>query len=264
MGNRVSTYGEFMSFDLQTLMHRLEQAQAAQNRALCLAEGGTSVPLAGGHALFRKEGHPLNQALGQVEPLTHEALDQAEALLGRGGHPTVLEVCPILTDDSWKVLAARGYRVQQFQHLLARPLGEDAFSVSCEVRRVRSHEFETFSKVVSASFAGLDAWQEHVPFFTLPPTEGVSSWMVSVDGAPAGGGTLGLFDGVALLAGDGVLPRFRGRGLQKALIAARLKWAVAAGAEWACASTLPSTHSQRAYEACGFRVMYPKVEMAKG
>lgn len=66
-----------------------------------------------------------------------------------------------------------------------------------------------------------------------------------------------------MLGGDAVLPRFRGRGLQKALIRARLWDAVAAGCDLATASTLPSTPSQRAYEACGFRVAYPKVEMAR-
>jgi GNAT superfamily N-acetyltransferase len=75
---------------------------------------------------------------------------------------------------------------------------------------------------------------------------------------------LGLVDGVALLSGTGVLPRFRGRGLQKALIGARLNRARELGCDIACASTAPGTASQRSYEACGFRVAYPKVEMAKG
>lgn len=74
---------------------------------------------------------------------------------------------------------------------------------------------------------------------------------------------LGIVDGVALLSGDAVLPRFRGRSLQKALISARLAFARGRGCDLACASTAPGTASQRSFEACGFRVVYPKVEMAK-
>jgi GNAT superfamily N-acetyltransferase len=94
----------------------------------------------------------------------------------------------------------------------------------------------------------------------------VDAWgfLVFVDGEPAGGGMLGIVDGVALLSGSSVLPRFRGKGLQKALIQARLAMAGSKGCDVACASTAPGTASQRSYETCGFRVAYPKVEMAMG
>ena len=89
-------------------------------------------------------------------------------------------------------------------------------------------------------------------------------FLAFVGDEPAGGGMLGLVDGVALLAGDGVLPCWRGRGLQKALIRARLAFASERGCDIACAGTAPSSTSQRSYQSCGFRAAYPKVEMARG
>lgn len=89
-------------------------------------------------------------------------------------------------------------------------------------------------------------------------------FIVEQGGEPAGGGILGVVEGVALLAGDSVLPQFRGRALQKALVRARLAKALELGCDVACAGTAPSTASQRSYEACGFRAAYPKLELARG
>lgn len=250
-----------MTFDLNALMRRLESAQAIQNDAFTRAAGGQSRPIGGGFAHFRGDAHPLNQALGLLDPIPDQALTDLEHFLGC---PTVLELCPAADPHLWIQLAARGYRLQQFQHQLARTLDALPPQPLMTVRLLSPGEEETFARVVSASFMDSDAWRTHTPLFATPQVEGASAWMVCVEGEPAGGGTLGLFDGVALLSGDGVLPRFRGRGVQKALILARLYAAREAGAEWACASTLPSSPSQSAYEACGFRVRYPKVEMAKG
>ncbi len=254
-----------MSFDLNALSRRLEGAQALQNEQFNRASGGLSRPLGGGFAHFRGEGHPLNQALGLVDPVAEAELAEAEAFLGLGGHPVVLELSPAADPALWPLLAARGYRLHQFQQLLARPLpAPEPLPAPFEIRVIGDEESELMARVVFAGFTGRDDWEGlDVPFSTPSGVSGSWRFLALVDGEPAGGATLGVFDGVSLLSGDAVLPRFRGRGLQKALIAARLRLAAEAGAEWACASTLPSTPSQRAYEACGFRVMYPKVEMAK-
>jgi len=182
-----------MSFDLNALIHRLERAQARQNDRFNLASGGQSLPVGGGFAHFRGVGHPLNQALGLVEPISEDALAEVEAFLGA---PAVLELSPGADESLWPLLASRGYRVHQFQQQHTR---------------------------------ALDALEAPDPRFEIRP----------------------------------VLPRFRGRGVQKALIRARLLAAKELGCDIATASTLPSTPSQRAYEACGFRVAYPKVEMAR-
>jgi GNAT superfamily N-acetyltransferase len=110
-----------------------------------------------------------------------------------------------------------------------------------------------------------DDWRHLEPPFQVS-LDVPDAWgfLVFADGEPAGGGMLGIVDGVALLSGDGVIPRFRGRGLQKALIWARLALARERGCDVACAGTTPGTASQRSYETCGFHAAYPKVEMAKG
>lgn len=251
-----------MSFDLNALIHRLESAQARQNDRFNLASGGRSLPVGGGFAHFRGAEHPLNQALGLVEPISEAELMAVEAFLG---DPVVLELSPGADAGLWPLLAERGYRVHQFQQQLTHDLEKvEVPDPVFEIRPIRSGEWDLQSRVVGAGFFERDDWQEFDPPFTTP--DGVKDslrYLAFVDGEVAGGATLGWNDGVAMFGGDAVLPRFRGRGLQKALIRARLLAAKERGCDIATASTLPSTPSQRAYEACGFRVAYPKLEMTR-
>jgi GNAT superfamily N-acetyltransferase len=252
-----------MCHDFLALVRRLERAQALQNERFNRAVGGRSLPLGGGFAHFRGTGHPLNQALGLVEAVSAADLTAVETFLGS---PTVLELSPGADPSLWPLLAERGYRLQQFQQLWTCPLAVVAeASATTQVRVAASSEADLYNRIVCAGFLECDDWRDLEPPFRLS-LEVPDAWgfLALADSGPAGGGMLGIVDGVALLSGDGVLPRHRGQGLQKALIQARLAFARARGCDVACASTAPGTASQRSYEACGFRAAYPKVEMARG
>ncbi|MBK8573259.1 MAG: GNAT family N-acetyltransferase [Holophagaceae bacterium] len=252
-----------MSHDFLSLARRLERAQALQNERFNQASGGRSLPVGGGFAHFRGEGHPLNQALGLIEPVTDAELAAVEAFLGV---PTVLELSPAADPSLWSLLAERGYRLQQFQQLWVRssPFAEAVFP-STRVRIAAAAEADVFNQVVCGGFLERDDWRDLDPPFKVS-LEVPEAWgfIAFVDDEPAGGGMLGIVDGVALLSGDGVIPSFRGRGLQKALVQSRLSFAADRGCDLACASTAPGTASQRSYEASGFHAAYPKVEMARG
>lgn len=251
-----------MYHDLMALARRLERAQALQNERFNRAAGGRSLTVGGGFAHHRGEAHPLNQALGLIEPLAESELEAVEAFLGA---PTVLELSPGADPSLWPLLTRRGYRLHTFQQLWVRSLEGPLPGADGAVRPAELDEARTFNRVVAAGFLERDDWRELTPPFEVS-LEVQDAWgfLAFVGGETAGGGVLGIVDGVALLSGDGVLPRFRGRGLQKSLIAARLAFARGRGCDQACASTAPGTASQRSYEACGFRAAYPKVEMARG
>jgi hypothetical protein len=249
--------------DFSTLVRRLEHAQAHQNERFNQAAGGQSLAMAGGFAHYRGVAHPLNQALGLVEPISDADLAGIEAFLGA---PTVLELSPAADPELWPLLAHRGYRLHQFQQLWSRDLAGFEWSMGAHgVRVAAPAEADLYNQVVCAGFMGCNEWQDlEPPFRSSLEVPGAWGFLVFVEGEPAGGGMLGMVAGVALLSGDGVLPRYRGHGLQKALILARLAWALERGCDVACASTAPGTASQRSYESCGFRAAYPKVEMARG
>lgn len=61
--------------------------------------------------------------------------------------------------------------------------------------------------------------------------------------------------------GDATLPEWRGRGVQTALLKARLERALHAGCDLAAAGASPGSGSQRNMERLGFRVAYTQVMM---
>src|SRR5262249_6905393 len=95
----------------------------------------------------------------------------------------------------------------------------------------------------------------------MAKVQGVSAWLARVDGQPAGGGSLLIRDGLALICGDGTLPNYRHRGVQTALLGARLAHALAARCDLAVICTQPGSGSQRNAERQGFRVVYARTMM---
>ncbi|MFO0890570.1 MAG: GNAT family N-acetyltransferase, partial [Isosphaeraceae bacterium] len=88
-------------------------------------------------------------------------------------------------------------------------------------------------------------------------------WLARIAGQPAGGGSLAIQGGLAMICGDGTLPRFRGRGVQNALLRARLEHAWAAGCDLAAICTAPGSGSQRNAERQGFRVVCARTMMLR-
>src|SRR5204862_3366551 len=100
------------------------------------------------------------------------------------------------------------------------------------------------------------------PFYQM---EGALAFVATVDGKLVACGT-GLVipeHKVFALCGAGTLAEFRGRGLQTALLRARMAAALKAGCEFAVVVTQGGTTSQRNAERLGFRVRYSKVTAIK-
>lgn len=266
-----------MTFDFARLVRRLETAQALQSRSFLLAaqrHSPEALALHGrwGFAQFFAEGHFLNQALalGLSGPVATAQLDRIEVLLGQGGHPVVLELAPTASPELPCLLAERGYCIQAFQQVLAQtlqPRSSGAIPVwdpRVTVRSITAQDMAIWRQVVQAGFEErdeLDAAEEAAPGFSAE-AEGNHFLLALVDGQPAGAAVLGCFNKVGVFSGTSVLPRYRGLGAQRALVAARLILARDAGCRWACTAVLPGTASQANLERCGFRVAYPKLEMA--
>jgi len=68
---------------------------------------------------------------------------------------------------------------------------------------------------------------------------------------------------VVALCGAGTLAEYRGRGLQTALLRARMAAAAKVGCEYAVIVTQGGTTSERNAERLGFRVAYSKVTVIR-
>jgi GNAT superfamily N-acetyltransferase len=82
-----------------------------------------------------------------------------------------------------------------------------------------------------------------------------------VGNRPAGGGGMYTHAGVTELGGASTRPAFRKRGIQTALLFARLAAAQELGCDLAISLTEPGSASQRNLERLGFGLAYTKVTM---
>lgn len=88
--------------------------------------------------------------------------------------------------------------------------------------------------------------------------DGWRLYLARVDGTAAGAALLALDDDLGYLANASTLPEFRRRGVQSALIAARIADAVAAGCDAVSSQAEFGSASQRNLERAGLRVAYTK------
>ena len=92
---------------------------------------------------------------------------------------------------------------------------------------------------------------------------GVQPYLALVDGVPAGGGSMRIADGVAQMTGAATAPRYRRRGVQTALLQARLNDAARQGCDIAVVTTQPGSKSQQNVQRRGFDLLYTRAILVR-
>ncbi|MBI3470970.1 MAG: GNAT family N-acetyltransferase [Candidatus Solibacter usitatus] len=255
---------------MRDLARRIEYAELTNVAAIAAAVlGSASIEVAGGRAMYGGPGSHLNNALalGMDGPIGPEDLDTLEEFFFTRGCAVSLALSPQADSTLRELLGARGYRIAQFENTLWRPIGSPPAAVRCpaEVRMAVEAEASLVARVIFRGFAdGKEpAEDELAGFLTMSSTPCQWSWLACVDGQAAGGAAMGMRQGVAMFYGDSVLPEFRGRGIQPALIASRLADAAQRGADLAMVCTLPGTASESCYRRMGFDVLYTRPTMVR-
>jgi GNAT superfamily N-acetyltransferase len=94
-------------------------------------------------------------------------------------------------------------------------------------------------------------------------TDSAAWWILTCEGKPVGFAGARLANGMAYLCRAGVLPEHRGKGLQRRLIRARVRWAMASDA-FACYTYTVTTNHRSANNLirCGFLLYEPNARWA--
>jgi ribosomal protein S18 acetylase RimI-like enzyme len=236
------------------------------------AIGAAEEEICGGHMIFAGLGSPIGRATGAGldRPFTAEDLNRVEQFYRARKAPSQVDLCPMHDAAIFEMFKERGYGIAELNNVLYRKLEAEenlaAAPPGCEIRRSRLEEADAASAIVESAFfpAGApEAFRGVVaPFYQM---EGALAFVAHVEGGLVACGT-GLVipeHRVFALCGAGTLAEFRGRGLQTALLQARMAAAVEAGCEYAVVVTQGGTTSQRNAERLGFRVAYSKVTVIK-
>lgn len=267
-----------MGFVDLAFVKRLERAAAVSGqecgeavRELAPQTQAAIEEIAGGIAVYTGVDSPITQAVGVGldGPVTEKELDRLEDFFFSRGAPVALELCPFIHPSLVELLRKRPYRLEEFSNVLAREMrpGEKfpppARGVA--VRPAEASEVKLYTRVLTEGFAEQTPVTQSLcdiveAFFHRMRGQ---SFLALVDGEIAGGGSVAGHHGIGEMYGAATLPKFRGRGVQTALVARRLAWTAERGSDWATTITLPGSTSQRNFERAGFRVVYTRTKLVR-
>jgi len=221
----------------------------------------------GTYAIFDGADSPLTQTfgLGLFAPATPEQLAAIESFFTVRGADVMHEVSPLAGVECFAVLADRGYRPIELSTVLVQSLEAPREVPAAPGLRVRMIDAADHAAWIETSVAGWSADPLFAPLMRKMASTAIANhammhFLVERDGAPISTGSLGMHDGVALLAGASTVPAGRGLGAQGLLLAARLDEARRRGCDLAMMVTAPGSTSQRNSERRGFRVAYTRTK----
>jgi GNAT superfamily N-acetyltransferase len=268
-----------MTLTTSAFAKRLEHAEAIQLQRQVEAfaqisphEKCYALPIAGGIAAvtLKAFGRKLNHIAGfaMTERPTISNLAEVEDVYAKCGLTPEIDVCPYVDSDVLTLLASRGYVVTAFVNVFAKVLGkaevEAAGNDDVVVEPVAIDELPDF---VSHSVSGFLSGRRPPELLRTLAQIAVRRadtklYFARVAGKIAGSAGLSLietpFGGVAHLYIDSTLPEYRGRGVQAALIRARLAAAHRAGYDLASLSARPTNASSRNAGKSGFTLAYTR------
>ena len=237
--------------------------------------------ICGGHMTFAGLGSPIGRVTGAgfVQPFTAEVLDQIENFYREHKAPAQVDLCPLHDPEAFELFKERGYAIAELNNVLYRRLEEGEIFAGpppgCQIRRSRVEDAEAAGAIVEQAFFPDGAPEQYrgliAPLYQM---EDALAFIATVEGNLVDGNNIDKMvacgTGVAIrqhrvfaLGGAGTLAEYRGRGLQSALLRARMAAAAQAGCEYAVVVTRGGTTSQRNAERLGFRVAYSKVTVIK-
>jgi len=258
------------------IAHLVERKQAVAAAELALE----SRPLAEGWLAFGGRGSYVNKAcgFGHERPLTEAELDELVTFFTvRGVEPRV-ELSPFVSSSLLDGLAQRGFVLQRFGNVMARKIPENdnprammplGWPEGVTVERVNPQDDAAVREYVEVSESGF--LQDGEP---LPPEfmeigikavrRPVQDAFVARLGREAiGAGGCESSGGATALFGTSVKPAWRGRGVQQALIAARLERGRERGSRLAVIISGPGIPTERNAARLGFEMAYSRVTLVK-
>ena len=239
----------------EVLAHRIDHGVAA-----------VTLPLFGrklNHVVgFGMGGSVSTQDLVTIEGLYSDKNVSAEIDLCSHAHPTALQV-----------LASNGYAANGWLNNYVRILTDndlqDQVVPGIEIARVSSESFDEFIRCSVAGFK--DNGRPELLLETLAriatSRSDTTLYFAMIDGKIAGSGGMAKIETstgkVAHFYIDSTLPEYRGRGIQSALIRARVSDARRAGFDLASVGVRPGTGSARNIERSGFALAYVKASFLR-
>lgn len=243
-------------------------------------------PIGGTTAVFAGPGEPFNKlaGLGFSGSIDEEVLSAVEREFDARQAPLQVELAALADHTVAPMLCRRGYELVNFENVLGVALAGEQLeawnrtlreTADIAVARVVPDETRAWIDVVISGFSAPDIFDgppSHESFRRealervyagLGDVPGFRRYLAHRGGVVAGGGAIRISDGLAQLCGAATLPDHRRRGVQSALLRARLIDAAHAGCDLAVVTTQPGSKSQENVQRAGFELLYTRAILVR-
>lgn len=243
------------------------------------AAGTFTAQLAGGIACYAGSGTPLNKICGMgFHGAPSEAdLSDIERRFFERDCPVQVEVAHLADPEVGRQLVRRWYMPCGFENVLGKCLGDEASTLAIdgiEVRTCTPAELLSWvdllvEGILAPDTGGLASHEKfdrdglERPLRAIVSVPGWVGYAAYLDGAMVGAGSMRVYEGVCHLCGAATLSAHRRRGVQTALLNARLRDAARSGCDLAVVTTQPGSKSHQNVQRRGFEILYTRAVFTK-
>jgi GNAT superfamily N-acetyltransferase len=250
----------------------LVQAEATSELATATARVGDA------WLAFAGVGSFVNRAvgLGMSESTRPESLDAIDDFFASRGAEPKVELTAFADETLLRSLADRGYVLSLMENVLVRSVADGDAPVlphgavpGLGIERVDPHDEAAVRAYVAMGWSGFLPEGAEVPPEQLGPSIAAAraptadALVVRIDDTIVGAGGCETRRGITTLFGASVKPDHRRRGIQQALIAARLAAGRSRGANLAIIVSKPGIPTERNAARLGFRMGYVRVVLVR-
>lgn len=266
------------------LARRIEAAETRLSLAMAASSQAAGVDdvfallVGGGAAVYCGPAAPMTKVigLGVERPLTDADIDAIERAYEPVGERPGVEIATLADLGSVRLLESRAYRLQRVELVLGAELHgliSDPQSDAIEVTRGPESEWSRIAIDGFAAAETVEGREAPAESYDRPALERVIAqfagveelrrYVAHIDGVAAGSASGRIDTGIYQLCGAATLPGYRRRGIQTALLTARLADARAEGCDIAVVSVEPGSRSQVNVQRHGFEPLYSRLVMAR-
>jgi hypothetical protein len=237
--------------------HNKEAMKACGRAATGVYPDAAWAEVGGGVACFAGDGSPFTQVAEFGYQTTEAKLDEVDAFFADRCSNWELTLSPFQSPNVAKAVGAAGYIPDHYETVMAQRIETIPSAPDVEIEVVTG-DITEWAKTGHRGWTGSEDMPIQVdPIARVIFAMSTKNYLVRVNGEPAAVASLQMIDGLAYMAGASTRIPFRGRGLQKALLARRLHDAGIGNI--VLMSAIPGTSSHRNAQRSGFTPLYSEL-----
>lgn len=223
---------------------------------------GSCIEISGGAACFIGVDSYFSQVIGWgfLTKNFKQEIEIIEQFYRARNHSRVdIELCPLVGNALVSYLNQRGYLITELNNVSVLDLKTYSESKALfQIKQIKEDDLYLWSKIVAAGFEYPLAQSQ---FYQYATAKGNLAFGAYINGKLVAGATIAMHQDRCDLGVTSTLPAYRGRGLQKKLLAARLNFAKQLGLSIATVTTEPGSVSDVNVQKVGFRCAYTRLKL---